>query len=117
MSDSVTIKCNTNEVSDGYHTFGELYEHRIELWIALCREWTTKFPKGHVWRSPLHSNGTSIEGWFVLGAGFEGDQMTYHLPLSRWSDCEFATERLMCPSFDGHTSADVLVRLRRFGAR
>lgn len=29
------------EVSDGYHTFDELYDHRITLYIALCR--TFKF--------------------------------------------------------------------------
>lgn len=27
----------TGKTSDGYHTFDELYEHRITLWIALCR--------------------------------------------------------------------------------
>jgi hypothetical protein len=26
---------NTNQISDGYHTFGELYDHRISLFIAL----------------------------------------------------------------------------------
>lgn len=38
-----TIDCGNNtpkdagEVSDGYHTFNELYDHRIKLFITLCR--------------------------------------------------------------------------------
>jgi hypothetical protein len=28
---------DTNRISDGYHTFGELYDHRIQLFIALCK--------------------------------------------------------------------------------
>ena len=28
---------NTNLISDGYHSFGELYDHRITLFITLCK--------------------------------------------------------------------------------
>ncbi len=113
--DSITIKCDTNEVSDGYHTFGELYEHRIELWIALCRELSASREDSHKlpWRSKLHSDGSSIEGWFVLGVGYAaGEQKTYHLPLSRWRDCGFAQDEERAPDWDGHTAADVIERLK-----
>lgn len=99
---------------DGYHTFGELYAHRIELFIALCAELDERLPTGEVWRSKLHSDGTSFEGWFVMGIGRErGRQITYHLPMSAWPQTEWLGECERAPEFDGHTSADVLMRIRR----
>lgn len=99
-----------NKLSDGYHTFGELYEHRIRLFITLCQFAQYHFP---VWRSFRHSDKTRIDGWFVLGIEvMEGSQMTYHLPESKWSECDFAMTFDRAPGFDGHTSADVLERLK-----
>jgi hypothetical protein len=114
----------TGETSDGYHTFNELYDHRITLFIALCTyvhvysHHSLNELSGHVWRSKLHSDGSAIDGWFIMGIGTApGEQITYHLPLSRWADTDWlGTERERAPEFDGHTGADVLVRLRRFFA-
>lgn len=104
------------EASDGYHTFAELYEHRIELYITLCEQisYQPYDDSAHaVWRSKLHHDGTSFDGWFVLGIGKKrGEQITYHLPLARWNDCAFAEELDKAPEFDGHTSRDVIGRLR-----
>lgn len=104
----VTKLPDLGEVSDGYHTFNELYEHRIELFLALCRHCTMR----SVWKSRLHSDGTSIDGWFILGIGTaKGDQITYHLPNAYWDHAGFiALDR--APEFDGHTSADVIKRLK-----
>jgi hypothetical protein len=100
---------DTNDISDGYHTFGELYEHRCRLWITLCR-----VIEENVWRSKKHSDGTQMMGWFILGIYHgKGNQMTYHLPESMWNDCEFAEELKEAPEYDGHTSADVLERIGR----
>lgn len=109
------IKSNgidTNKISDGYHTFEELYEHRIVLFIALCRE-MDDVGKGAIWKSKKHSDGSEWEGWFIMGIyQTPGAQITYHLPMSKWADCEFAYELPKAPEFDGHTSADVLERLK-----
>lgn len=107
---------DTNQISDGYHRFGELYEHRIQLWITVCKLFSQN-PAGviweQVWRTQKHSDGSSWEGWFVLGAGaLEGEQITYHLPMSKWEECSFADTLDKAPEFDGHTSADVLERLK-----
>ncbi len=101
-------------VSDGYHTMDELYDHRIALYIALCREIGCRWgQKNNVWRSKLHSDGTSFEGWFILGIYTEkGNQITYHLPLKNWDDTAFAQTRDKAPEFDGHTSADVMERIK-----
>lgn len=114
---------DTMQVSDGYRTMDELYEHRVTLWIALCRvvehnrliiDQINKTNTYCAWRSKLHSDGTEYEGWFVLGLnGAPGRQITYHLPLSRWEETEFAKTLERAPEYDGHTSADVLERLKR----
>lgn len=109
---------DTNLISDGYHTFGELYEHRIVLWITLCKVFKYKANGNGIhrptWRTRFHSDGSYIEGWFLLGLGengYYGPQMTYHLPMKYWEKCHFATTLDKAIEFDGHTSVDVLERL------
>ena len=101
---------------DGYHTYDELYDHRITLYIALCRQRharrTDDAPYGNVWRSKLHSDGRAWVGWFILGiAKSKGAQITYHLPIDRWEKTEFAETLSRAPEWDGHTPEDVLKRL------
>jgi hypothetical protein len=111
--DKLTIKgMDTNKVSDGYHTFGELYEHRIVLYMLLCRLLQRPPHNRKVWRSLLHSDGTHFDGWFVLGINTEpGIQVTYHLPVDKWHITECAETLEKAPDFDGHNSGDVLDRL------
>ncbi len=111
-------KLNTNLISDGYHTFGELYEHRIALFIALCNTITgveTNFTQPNsglsCWKSKLHSDGTSWDGWFIAGINTkEGRQLSYHLPIGKWDLLE-SYERDKAPTWDGHTPVDVVERL------
>ena len=106
------------KISDSYHTIEELYEHRIELFIALCRlqqKYNNDAGKGKapVWKSKLHSDGTGFEGWFIMGiSDVAGDQITYHLPMSKWDWCFFAETLDKAPHWDGHNSKDVLNRLK-----
>lgn len=100
------------EISDGYHTFNELYDHRITLYLALCRALQDR-GKAQIWRSSTHSNGSAMDGWFILGIGTQpGRQITYHLPMERWGEADFAPTLDRAPVWDGHTSADVLERLK-----
>ena len=107
----------TDEVSDGYHTFGELYDHRITLFIALCG-YVSYDGFNQVWRTRKHSDGTEMQGWFLLGiTNRHGQQLSYHLPNRYWAICQeqikgYGFKMLdQAPDFDGHTSADVLTRL------
>ena len=110
---------------DGYHTFDELYDHRITLFIALCRHMHELLGmenpgKFKVWRSKRHSDGELCFGTgtqYVLGIGTEkGKQITYHIPIERWDDTNFVGlndgDLEKAPEFDGHTSDDVLNRLK-----
>lgn len=107
---------DTNLISDGYHTFGELYEHRIVNYMKVAQliaGMTRHDADPIVWRSKKHSDGSEWEGWFLLGIfKTSGKQITYHLPISKWNECSFAEILDQAPVFDGHTSADVLERLK-----
>lgn len=107
---------DANQISDGYHTFGELYEHRIALFRALCSmqleidcDWGRP---DSVWKSKLHSDATGFDGWFIAGINTTpGKQITYHIPMSEWEEWP-GKELDIAPKWDGHTSADVLQRLK-----
>ena len=101
-------------ICDGYHTWDELYEHRITLFIALGLKVQELLEENLTWRSKLHSDGTMFEGQFILGiCRDKGEQITYHLPLSRWDDTNFVETLKNAPEFDGHTPDDVLERIKK----
>lgn len=109
-------------VSDGFHTIAELYDHRITLYIALCKALNGDLERvldgngygQRVWRSKTHGDGKpAYEGWFIMGIGKKsGEQISYHIPLDRWDETNFAETLEQAPEWDGHTSADVLERLK-----
>ena len=92
------------EVSDGYHTFNELYEHRHALFGMVVKRM-----KG--WKSRSHADGTSYPGWFIAGITTKEGQVSYHLPVRLWDEFP-GTERERAPEWDGHTSDDVVERLK-----
>ena len=101
---------------DGYHTFEELYEHRIRLYIALCSQLVAASDElgqpDVVWKSKTHSDNTKWDGWFIVGIFTKkGEQITYHLPDSYWEELSWIKTREKAPKYDGHTSEDVIRRL------
>jgi hypothetical protein len=97
---------NTGQISDGYHTFDELYEHRHALFGALIKVYGG-------WKSLCHDDGTNYDGWFIAGINLPTGTITYHLPISYWKT--FPGEELnMAPYWYGHTSNDVINRLKEF---
>lgn len=104
------LKVNTNEISDGHHTYIELYEHRILLFILLMKY--AKKIGMEVWYSNKHSDGTNWNGWIICGIGKEkGKQITYHVVDYCINMLDFAEKLDKAPEWDGHTSNDVLSRL------
>jgi hypothetical protein len=98
------------EISDGFHTFNELYMHRNTLAIALAK---ALGDKAQVWCSTKDSTGNTMGDWFLFGINKRpGRQITYHMPAALWSQaCEVATVLEQAPEWDGHTSRDVLNRI------
>jgi hypothetical protein len=95
--------------SDGYHTFRELYDHRIALFIALMRSHSDIS-----WAAHQHDDGTSMPGWLIAGLDLPTGPITYHLPVSAWKDLGGIPTYLKAPPWDGHTQADVVDRLTRW---
>jgi hypothetical protein len=102
-----------SQISDGYHTFAELYEHRHALCLALMRAIPDRF-----WYSRRHNDGTIPFGdpdWFIVGAYLEGvGPITYHLPIRMWDATRLtgATELENGKEWDGHSSNEVVLRLK-----
>lgn len=105
---TLTIKCDTGNVSDGYHIFDEQYSLYYYLFMALMRS----HPKIS-WRANNHENGTMYDGWFVVGMHLPTGDISYHLPVVMWEmlDGVGIATSLNAPAWDGHTAADVLRRL------
>ena len=101
----------TGKISDGYHTFDELYEHRNLLFAHLVED-----NLAHAWVSKNHHDGTSFDGWFIAGIETRMGQISYHLPMKFWD--LFIAMRVRpqdtAPEWDGHTSDDVLQRLKEW---
>lgn len=92
-------------ISDGYHTFNELYEHRHSLFLIILQIFhKTAF------KTKKDSEGQSINGYFIAGLETPSGQITYHIPDILWDKLYFIKE-INNYKFDGHTSKDVLGRL------
>lgn len=102
----------TGKISDGHHTFDELYEHRHALFLALVRS-----HKPLAWRSKRHADGKGFSGWFIAGLRLPTGMITYHLPKSLWEDFNGVETLDRAPEWDGHTPADVVTRLNTWRDR
>lgn len=97
---------DTNDISDGNHTFGELYDHRAVLFMMLC-----KCFRRLAWKSKYHSDGTMFDNMFIVGIDTPKGQVTYHYYKDLYWDDFDVTELERAPEWDGHSSTDVLDRL------
>lgn len=106
---TLQIPCEVGKVSDGYHTFDELYEHRCTLFLALLKAYGRSG-----WISKVHHDGSEWAGWFIAGMALPAGDVTYHLPTAMWETAVAtgACVRDRAPEWDGHTSADVVKRVQ-----
>ena len=93
---------NVEKMSDGYHTFADLYEQRLILSAALAKN------NPYAWKSKRHEDGSVPfgGGWFIMGFDTDEGCYTYHYELKDWDlfQCE---ELDKGKPWDGHTSKDV----------
>ena len=106
MDNKIILPCDVSEVSDGYHTFAELYDHRCLLWVNVLLAHKERAFK--TWRNDA---GEKWEGWFIAGMNTEAGQITYHLPEKLWVLLAGIAETHQNEGYDGHCSTDVLSRL------
>ncbi len=115
-----TFKIVNDDISDGYHTFDELYDHRNMLWISLAlmmddrSDFKVEWVREH------------FAGWDLIVVEdysrqtqempYEHKQLSYHVPakLRPLYEARLKEIAAMDHKFDGHTSQDVLARLEKF---
>lgn len=89
------------DISDGYHTFGELYHGRMVMSAVICNV------NSHLaWKSRLHEDGTMFDGSFIVGVETPEGQYTNHYHTEHW-DLFTVVELEHGRPFDGHTAADI----------
>jgi hypothetical protein len=100
------LPCPVGEVSDGYHTFDELYDHRHTLFVKLMNSHPDLS-----WKSRKHEDGSMYDGdWFIAGMNLPTGDISYHLEGRFW-DMAKVQALDFAPAWDGHTAEDVLKRL------
>lgn len=102
---------HTNLVSDGSHTFGELYHHRAILFASLINVLNnTREHSCKTWKSKKHDDSSMFEGYFIVGISTPYGNATYHYSLKYWNifKCQ---EIDNAPKFDGHTPDEALRRI------
>lgn len=98
------------EVTDGYHSFNELYHHRAVLFSVICNQ-----NKEKAWKARFHDDGTMFENMFIVGIETPDGQATYHYNINPyWEMFEIKTLDY-APKFDGHTPKMAIERLEKFG--
>jgi hypothetical protein len=90
-------------VSDGYHTFDELYDHRCFLYATLCLLHADKC----FWKP-------DFEGWFCLYWESPNGQISYHLPNYMLPMIQGKIQQDDDHVWDKHTSGEVLLRLQKY---
>ena len=94
------------DLSDGYHTFNELYHHRAILFSVICNE-----HPDISWKSKLHHDGTMFDGMFIVGINTPEGQATYHYDINPYWDMFRVRELEKAPEWDGHTSEQAIERI------
>lgn len=102
------MKSEVGEISDGYHTFNELYHHRAILFASLCNTFPDK-----AWKSKQHDdpNQPMYDGMFICGITTPEGEATYHYDINPYWDMFHVKELDRAPAFDGHTPQMAIDRL------
>lgn len=91
----------SGELSDGYHTFNELYAYRKVYNAAFFNSIVGKYK---VTKSKRHSTGEECfdGGWFIVTAELPTGQVSNHYELKDW-DLFKCPEQEYADKWDGHT--------------
>lgn len=88
-------------ISDGSHTFDELYYHRMMLFSVICNTFS-----GKAWKSWKHDDGTMYPDYFIVGVTTSQGDYSYHYHKSYWDMFE-VKELVTAPKWDGHLPSNV----------
>ena len=90
------------DISDGYHTFEELYFHRMILFSIILNQNPTIS-----WKAKKHHDGTMFgDDSFICGIETPEGQYSYHYNIKYW-DLFDIKELERAPEYDGHKPKDI----------
>lgn len=99
---------SAKDISDGHHTFRELYRQRLIQFCTICN----LFPNLS-WKSKKHfdeENDPMFEGDFIVGINTPKGIASYHIKLEYWNLFN-VPEIERAPKYDFYSSDDVLERI------
>lgn len=101
------------EMSDGYHTFNELYRYRM-LYNAGFFHFL-KTAGYDVVKSKKHNDGEPCfgGGWFIVMANLPNGQVSNHYEMKDWNLFKIP-EVERAPEWDGHTPEEAADRIEEF---
>lgn len=109
-----SIGLEMKDISDGYHSFDELYEFR-KLYNALYFNQLSQLNISglSVYKSWRHEDGELCfgGGWFIVVTILPSGQVTNHYKAEDWDLFQIQEVEKPKDKWDGHTSSDVRDRL------
>lgn len=99
---------SAKDISDGHHTFRELYRQRIILFCIICNLFSDIS-----WKSKKHfdnENDPMFNGDFIAGINTPDGVATFHMKLEYWNLFDIP-EIERAPKYDLYSTEDVLQRL------
>lgn len=97
----------TEDTSDGWHTFKDLYHHRALLFSVIVSNY-----RDLCWKSKRHHDGKLLDWNFIVGIDTPWGQASYHYGMDYWDlfDCK-VLER--APYYDGYSANESVARIAR----
>ena len=108
------INENKSLISDGYHTFSELYQYRMLYNVALFNEWY----KNNLYdchKSYKHDDGELCfgGGYFIVCANLPTGQISNHYKNDYFDLFKIIETEKAKYEYDGHSPNDCLIRLKQ----
>ena len=105
---------DSGDISDGFHTFNELYRYRM-LYNAAFFNLLAKETNINICKSRYHSDGKPCfgGGWFIVVAELPTGQISNHYDIKYW-DLFKIPETDVPPVYDSHTPGQAADRLEAY---
>lgn len=97
----------TEDTSDGWHSFKDLYHHRALLFSVIVHNY-----RDMCWKSKKHHDGKELDWNFIVGIDTPWGQASYHYGMEYWDmfDCKVVEQ---APYYDGYTADESVARIAR----
>lgn len=110
------LNADMGEISDGYHTFNELYRYRMlynAAWFNTVLH--GKLNPREVVKSHKHNDGEECfgGGWFIVMAQLPTGQISNHYENKYWYLFD-VPEVEKAPKWDGHTPEQAAERIEKY---